>query len=90
MMIQMLEKKLSTSWFSSPAHIYVNLDFLPYCTWKENIETDSTLLQETILDTLFPQSSQEFPILSKTTHNCKNHSESLFRSLLCDADINLK
>ena len=42
MIIQMLEKKLSTSYFSSLAHIYVNLDFLPYCRWKENIETAST------------------------------------------------
>jgi len=31
MIIQRLEKKLSNSNFSSPAHIYVNLDFLPFC-----------------------------------------------------------
>jgi len=30
--IQMLEKKLSKSYFSSLAHIYVNVDTLPFCT----------------------------------------------------------
>ena len=68
MIIQMLENKLSKSYFSSPVHVYVSLDPLPFCTWKQNIETDSTLLQKTILDTLFPQRSQEFTILSKTSH----------------------
>ena len=62
--IQKFEKKLSDSSVSSPAHIYVNLDSLPFCTWKQNIETDSTLRQNAILDALFPQRSQELTILS--------------------------
>jgi len=75
MIIQLLEKKLSNSHFSSPAHIYVNLDFLPFYMGKQNIETDPTVPQNTILDALFPQRSQEFTILSKTSHKSKNHSE---------------
>jgi len=73
--IQMFKKKLSDSYFSSPVHIYVNLYSLPFCTWKQNIETDSTLRQKTISDALFPQRSQEFTILSKTLHNSKNRTE---------------
>ena len=73
--IQMFEKKLSDSYFSLPAHIYVNLYSLPFCTWKQNIETDSTSRQKIISDALFPQCSQEFTILSKTSHNSKNCTE---------------
>jgi len=71
----MFEKKLSDSNFSSLAHIYVNLYSLTFCTWKQNLETDSTLRQKTISDALFPQSSQEFTILSKTPHKSKNRTE---------------
>ena len=42
--IQMLEKKFSKSYFSSPAHICVNVDSLPFRIWKHKIETDSILL----------------------------------------------
>jgi len=49
MIVQMLENNFSKSYFSSPAHIYVNLDSLPFCTWKQNIEGGSSLLQKTIL-----------------------------------------
>jgi len=73
--IQMFEKKLSHSYFSSPTHMYVNLYSLPFCTWKQNVETDSTLRQKTISDALFPQRSQEFTILSKTSHKSKNRTE---------------
>ena len=73
--IQMFEKKLSHSYCSFPAHIYVNLYSLPFCTWKQNVETDSTLRQNAILDALFPQRSQELTILSKTSHKSKNRTE---------------
>jgi len=33
--IQMLEKQLSKSYFSSPANIYANVDSSPFCTWKK-------------------------------------------------------
>ena len=36
---------------------------------------DSTLLQNTALDALFPQRSQELTIWSKTSHKSKNHTE---------------
>jgi len=29
---------------SLPQYIFMNLDSLPFCTWKQKIETDSTLL----------------------------------------------
>ena len=73
--IQIFWNKLSDSYFSSPAHIYVNLYSLPFCTWKQNIETDSTLRQKTISDALFPQRSQEFTVLSKTSPKSKNRTE---------------
>jgi len=71
----MFEKKLSDSYFSSSGHIYVNLYSLPFCTRKQNIETDSTLRQKTISDALIPQRSQEFTILSKTSRKNKNRNE---------------
>ena len=79
----MLEKKLLKSYFSSPAHICANVDSLPFCTWKQKIETDSILLQKTILDALFPQRGQEFTIWSKTSHKSKNHTEVYLAVCLC-------
>jgi len=40
----MLEKKLSKSYFFPPAHVCANEESLPFCTWKQKIETDSILL----------------------------------------------
>ena len=89
MIIQMFEKKLSDSYFSYPAHIYVNLDSLPFCTWKQNIETDSTLRQKTILDALFLQRSQEFNLVENVTQEQKSH-RTLSHGLLCVADAKIE
>ena len=71
MIMQMSEKKLYDSYFFSPVHIYVHLDSIPFCAWKQNIKTDSALCQKTILDVLLPQRSHEFTILLKISHKGK-------------------
>jgi len=82
MIIQMFEKKLSDGYFSSPAHIYENLDSLPFCTWKENIETDLTLRQKMILDAVFPQRSQKSQSCRKRHTRAKLALKFISRSAL--------
>ena len=50
--VQMLGKKLSDSYF--PSTYLCESEFCTFRTCKENIKTDSTLRQKTILDALFP------------------------------------
>jgi len=54
---------------------YVNPDSHTLLHVKTKIETNSSLLQKTILDVFFPRRNQEFSIWSKTAHKCKNHTE---------------